>query len=156
MKSIFAKVLFLITSLYFAIPAYASAEPNDFWDKMEQHANNKGAQEKAYSFMSGPLALLWQIVVIIGMAIIVASVIFIAIHALKGFLGKGGVTKPVVKLFAVGLIIGILCTSGGWFGLFKATQQLAVKPATDILTDTVDDGSATTDTAKNDSKDSKN
>lgn len=133
-KTLWSKILFILTTVYL-MPAYVGAENEDFWNKMQEHANNKAAQEKAWVFVSGPMALFFQIIFIIGLAILLLAVAYISVNAAKGFLGKGGITKPVLKVFITGLIIGILCTSGGWIGIFKATQDLAVKPASDILTD---------------------
>jgi len=127
-----SKLLLILTTIYL-LPSYAGAA-DDFWAEMENHANNEAARSKAMNLVGGPLALFFQVVFVIGLGILLLAVIFIAINAGKGFLGKGGITKPVMKLFITGLIVGILCTSGGWLGLFKATQDLAVKPASDILT----------------------
>ncbi|OPZ95091.1 MAG: hypothetical protein BWY74_00057 [Firmicutes bacterium ADurb.Bin419] len=145
-SKLWAKILLILTTIYL-MPTYVGAEPG-FWDKMDEQINNEGAQNSAWKFVSGPMALFSSIIIIIGLGILLLAVIFIAINAGKGFLGKGGVTKPVIKVFVIGVVIGILCTSGGWLGLFKATQQLAVEPATEIITNQEDKGTEKQDTQK--------
>ncbi len=116
-----------------AVPAYAANAP--IWQKLKEKNNNPDNWKFAWGILDGPLGILIQIIFILGILILVGAAIFIGVFAFRAFFGKSGISKTVVKIFIVGVVIGVLFTSGGWIGIMEATDKLGVDPATQILTE---------------------
>lgn len=93
----------------------------------------KANDEMAWGVLGPILIIGATVILILGILVLVSALGFITLKALTQYFGKGKVGAQELKLFGIGMIIGLLVTGGGWLSFVKLWDRVVVQPAQEIL-----------------------